>query len=465
MAEIRIPREGDPDATLPGGAVAGAGMNRSPETDPEHLLPEHASPGTPGAIAASDDPDLVREEIERTRARMSSTIDSIEEALLRKRAQIEEKLDVTAPVRERVQEKPLLYAGGVFGAGLLLGFLTGGKDDDREEIEELRALVRRGAVPTLEVGLGSAPDAAPTQAGEEWKQRAREWENRARLLRKERNRLERENQALRASLRGPEEEGRGLLGTVGSGLSGAVAGVVSRLTGGGRGEMEVEVDLEQSRTATTGSYGPPSSAYGTTGSARPAARGEMEVEVDLEEAHGTPHPEYHRPPGTERFYERDRGEMRVEVELEEEEESGRKPLLMGIVGSALTAVVATAVARMVTGRRHHEEELDVQVELEERRPAMPERTVHRVPETPPTYRAPAAEMEVEVELERRPEAAPGTYTAGAPDAYPAAPTGTGYAGGTTEAARTAETGHFTSPGQGEIVERGVVDPRDRLPGT
>jgi hypothetical protein len=74
------------------------------------------------APAATDDPGVARAEIEQTRARMSSTIDTIEEVLLRKKEQIQERLDVMAPVREH----PLEAAVAVFGAGLVLGLLTGG---------------------------------------------------------------------------------------------------------------------------------------------------------------------------------------------------------------------------------------------------------------------------------------------------------------------------------------------------
>src|SRR5688500_6146120 len=157
MAEINMTRDGDPDATLPGGVNGEAVARRTPETDPEHLLPEHAGAGVPGTVAASDDPDVVRDEIERTRARMSQTIDSIESALLRKKEQIEDKLDVTAPVRERVNDQPWLYAGGVFAGGLLLGYLTGGKDNDKREAEERfeRFLSSQNAVPTMEIDMDS----------------------------------------------------------------------------------------------------------------------------------------------------------------------------------------------------------------------------------------------------------------------------------------------------------------------
>lgn len=79
-----------------------------------------------------NDPDAVRGEIETTRARMSETIDEIEEQLLRKKEEIRDRLDVLSVVRER----PLQVLGGVFGAGLLLGLITGGDDDEEDEARE-----------------------------------------------------------------------------------------------------------------------------------------------------------------------------------------------------------------------------------------------------------------------------------------------------------------------------------------
>ncbi len=77
--------------------------------------------------------DDARDEIERTRARMSETIDEIEETLLRKRDDIRERLDVGARLRDR----PLAAVGVALGAGLLLGLLTGGAGSDkRREREE-----------------------------------------------------------------------------------------------------------------------------------------------------------------------------------------------------------------------------------------------------------------------------------------------------------------------------------------
>jgi ElaB/YqjD/DUF883 family membrane-anchored ribosome-binding protein len=88
------------------------------------------------------DSDAAREEIERTRTRMSETIDEIEDVLLRKKAEIRTRLDVVA----RLREKPLLVVGVALGAGVLLGLITGGRDrsDDhansgRADIWEARA--------------------------------------------------------------------------------------------------------------------------------------------------------------------------------------------------------------------------------------------------------------------------------------------------------------------------------------
>jgi hypothetical protein len=88
------------------------------------------------------DPDAARAEIERTRARMSETIDEIEDALLRKKVELRERLDIGARIRER----PLQTAGAVLCAGVLLGFLTGGArapavvvESDRSALWEKRA--------------------------------------------------------------------------------------------------------------------------------------------------------------------------------------------------------------------------------------------------------------------------------------------------------------------------------------
>ena len=197
MADYR----NDDDPTLPGGPT---GINRTPETDPEHLLPDHtAAPAVPGLVAGgvSGDPDAVRDEIERTRRRMSSTIDQIEGALQRKKGEIQERLDVVAPIRER----PWIFAAGVFGTGLVLGLLTGGggDDDDRDHVKVPRALLAglnldeghsTGNGYSEGTGYGYAEGAGNGYSG------TSEWEERSRELMQVVARQEEEIRDLRAAL-------------------------------------------------------------------------------------------------------------------------------------------------------------------------------------------------------------------------------------------------------------------------
>lgn len=178
MADLNVTRDDD---TMPDAPLAGAAGGRAADTD--HLLPEHTHAATPGTIARVDDPELARLQIEQTRARMSDTIDQIEGALLRKKERIEEKMDVMAPVRRRARENPYPVIGGVFLAGLVLGLLTGGDDED----DEPRPAVRRYAV-----------DFDRERAhGHHWEERSHTWERRARRLMDLANRQEAELLSLR----------------------------------------------------------------------------------------------------------------------------------------------------------------------------------------------------------------------------------------------------------------------------
>ena len=129
-----------------------------------------ADPAPPRTVPRfPDDPDAARREIAATRARMSETIDEIEDVLLRKKSEIKDKMDVLAPVREQ----PLKMLGIIFGGALALGFLTGGgKGDEDKRIQ----LVYPPAPPELEEEEESEADLA-------WEE-ADAWEDRAhRLLR------------------------------------------------------------------------------------------------------------------------------------------------------------------------------------------------------------------------------------------------------------------------------------------
>jgi hypothetical protein len=396
----------DDDPTLPGAA---AGLNRTPETDPEHLLPDHtAAPAVPGLVAGGvgGDPDTVRDEIERTRERMSSTIDQIEGALLRKKDQIQEKLDVAAPIRE----KPWVFAAGVFGTGLVLGLLTGGGGDDRDHVKVPRALLAG-----LDLDEGSC-------VGNGFSGRSSQLEELMQVV----ARQEEEIRDLRAALYdedvstdgysvggyadlgaddhmvgadalggvdvadewdedwnfddggdalddfgafGVEGESRGFLGkavtaAVAAGLAGVIGAagkkIVQRRAHGG--EMDVEVDLER-----TGGYAADVRVDEDYLDARRAGGGEYEVELERPYAGAYRAPSEYGPGG----------ELEVEVDLErprpyagERYEAPREhglPVspLAGAVAAGAAALVGGLVARLVHNRSHRGE-MDVEVELEER---------------------------------------------------------------------------------------------------
>lgn len=141
MDETRIDRtepEGSPPPghALPGGPDA---MLPAPRGEPAPVEVARPRPALP------EDPDTARLEIVETRARMSETIDQIEEQLLRKKMRLQEQMDVRgqlrerlSPVRERIDRQPLAAIGAVFATGLLLGLLTGGDDDDDLRLPEAR---------------------------------------------------------------------------------------------------------------------------------------------------------------------------------------------------------------------------------------------------------------------------------------------------------------------------------------
>lgn len=213
-----------------------------------------------GNGAAADDPDATRAEIEQTRARMSETIDEIEEQLLRRKQTLEEKLDVKAQVRERlapvrerlapiqeeVHRRPLLVFGGVFGTGLLLGYLTGGDDDDRP---------RR-----------SASD-AEYDGGTDV--RARRWEEQSRRLMRQNSEQEEELRRLHARLEEAErraarqadrqERGGGWRGSLGSAIGGIFGGLLGQIRGRDDEEEEYDVEVEVRATGARDSYSPSTS--------------------------------------------------------------------------------------------------------------------------------------------------------------------------------------------------------------
>lgn len=132
-----------------------------------------------------DDPDAARAEIAATRARMSETIDEIEDVLIRKKEEIRDRLDVMDPVREQ----PLRSLAMVFGAALVLGFLTGGSKRKHTEVRYVLAEGRLQADDDEDADEDEDEMEPAYEEPEEdpaalaW-ERAEQWEDRAhRLLR------------------------------------------------------------------------------------------------------------------------------------------------------------------------------------------------------------------------------------------------------------------------------------------
>lgn len=192
----------------------------------------HALRAEPGAARITtppellDDPRVARSEIEQTRQRMTGTLDAIEDKLVRKKTEIQDRLDVLAPAREQ----PMLAAGLAFGGGLMLGLLTGGDSDDHRSGD-------RGPGPRNGDGT------------DYWRERAETWESRSHRL----MRIAQEQEDELAELRGDDrsrtrerlndEDPRGrrdghdhspldeLRGMVVHGLTGVVRGALDQLTG------------------------------------------------------------------------------------------------------------------------------------------------------------------------------------------------------------------------------------------
>lgn len=322
MADYR----NDDDRTLPG-----VGMNRTPETDPEHLLPDHTSAGAPGTIPAAalgGDPDAVRDEIERTRARMSHTIDQLDRALVRKKTEVQEKLDVAAPIRQR----PWVYAGGVFAAGLALGLITGGgkrdEDEDGDHVKIPRALLDAMGLEQAKGGRGRREWDGGVEV-EYTGEGSGDWEGRARELMQVVARQEEEIRSLRGG--GLDEtmyEGSDYLSPTDARLLDDVEAL---------SETEAQDEWDEGWNFEESDYNEELGATWT---------GQFDGDLYMGSEYGSP--EY-------------------DGELEEYAQRGidfKKPLAM-LLAAGVAGALGT-LGKRVLGDRGDDEELDVEVELEPR---------------------------------------------------------------------------------------------------
>jgi ElaB/YqjD/DUF883 family membrane-anchored ribosome-binding protein len=83
--------------------------------------------------STADEPRTVgeaRDAVERSRQRISSTLDQLEDRIVEKKHEIRERVDVLRPVREQIAERPFTALAVAAGVGALLGSIGGGADDD-----------------------------------------------------------------------------------------------------------------------------------------------------------------------------------------------------------------------------------------------------------------------------------------------------------------------------------------------
>lgn len=110
--------------------------------------------------------------VETSRQRIASTLDELESRIVEKKESLEERLDVTRPVRDYVRVRPVAAVGMAVAAGLLFGLLTGGSRDrkveprhltaeDRAAIERWRRAQRKTMLEAADAELGDVERSRP----------------------------------------------------------------------------------------------------------------------------------------------------------------------------------------------------------------------------------------------------------------------------------------------------------------
>ncbi len=99
---------------------------------PEAMAVEATSPA--GKAGHPRTLDEARRAVERSRERISATLDELEDRIIDTKESIQRKADIVKPARNAIRKTPLIALGVAVAVGLLLG--TRGGDDDDEEDDE-----------------------------------------------------------------------------------------------------------------------------------------------------------------------------------------------------------------------------------------------------------------------------------------------------------------------------------------
>lgn len=83
------------------------------------------------AVGEPQTVDEARHAVERSRERISSTLDELEDRIVEKKHSLQGRMNMLRPVKEQVRTRPFTAVAVALGTGVLLGSLGGGEEKRR----------------------------------------------------------------------------------------------------------------------------------------------------------------------------------------------------------------------------------------------------------------------------------------------------------------------------------------------